>query len=92
MNGVSERLRAVRQCFGMNQIEMSAHLGLGKNSWQRYEIEGKLPKGETLAKLAQAGFSGHWLLTGQGPMRTAEQAAFAASAQRRRHPPPSTPS
>ncbi|MBF0168757.1 MAG: helix-turn-helix domain-containing protein [Alphaproteobacteria bacterium] len=68
----AERLRIVRESLGLNQKEMSKHIGLGDSSWQRYELGGSIPGGEALAAVALLGFSGHWLLTGEGPMRPGE--------------------
>ncbi|MEA1652555.1 hypothetical protein UAJ10_26540 [Nitrospirillum sp. BR 11164] len=48
---------------------MSARFDLGVNTWQGYERLGKLPKGETLARLLELDISVDWLLTGHGTMR-----------------------
>ncbi|SOE00598.1 helix-turn-helix domain-containing protein [Caenispirillum bisanense] len=75
MNDVSGRLRAVRQHLRMSQQELSTKLGLGINSWQRYELEGKLPKADVLEQLVRLGFDAHWLLTGEGTMLGSKNAA-----------------
>ncbi|WP_237902904.1 hypothetical protein [Azospirillum brasilense] len=49
---------------------MSRRFRLGENTWQSYELNGKLPKGETLSELAALGIDMNWLLTGRGSMRT----------------------
>lgn len=68
----AERFRIVRESLGLNQKEMSKHIGLGDSSWQRYELGGSIPGGEVLEAVSLLGFSGHWLLTGEGPMRPGE--------------------
>ncbi|WP_137139880.1 hypothetical protein [Azospirillum brasilense] len=50
---------------------MSRRFRLGENTWQSYELNGKLPKGETLSELATLGIDMNWLLTGRGRMRMA---------------------
>ncbi|WP_353858615.1 hypothetical protein [Azospirillum formosense] len=50
---------------------MSRRFRLGENTWQSYELNGKLPKGETLSELAALGIDMNWLLTGRGGMRKA---------------------
>ncbi|MDE1146102.1 MAG: hypothetical protein PW843_05680 [Azospirillaceae bacterium] len=69
MTGLKDRLRRVREYLGETQKSMSARFALGVNTWQGYERLGKLPKGETLARLLELDISVDWLLTGQGDMR-----------------------
>lgn len=48
---------------------MSRRFGLGDTTWQRLELEDRVPKGEVLAELIAMGFSVDWLITGVGAMR-----------------------
>nr|WP_282183974.1 helix-turn-helix transcriptional regulator [Azospirillum sp. OGB3] len=66
---LGDRLKTVREFLGETQKTMSRRFHLGENTWQSYELNGKLPKGETLADLAALGIDMNWLLTGQGSMR-----------------------
>ncbi|CAO3372674.1 helix-turn-helix domain-containing protein [Azospirillum argentinense] len=66
---LGDRLKAVREFLGETQKSMSRRFRLGENTWQSYELNGKLPKGETLAELAALGIDMNWLLTGTGRMR-----------------------
>ncbi|MDG3443998.1 helix-turn-helix domain-containing protein [Nitrospirillum amazonense] len=68
MTGLKDRLRQVREHLGETQKSMSARFALGVNTWQGYERLGKLPKGETLARLLELDISVDWLLTGHGNM------------------------
>lgn len=68
---VGERLRRVRKHLGETQKSMSRRFGLGESTWQTYELQDQLPKGEILASLVELGFDGSWLLTGQGRMPAA---------------------
>lgn len=71
MAQLGDRLKAVREFLGETQKTMSRRFHLGENTWQSYELNGKLPKGETLAELAALGIDMNWLLTGRGSMRAA---------------------
>lgn len=68
---LGDRLKTVREFLGETQKTMSRRFRLGENTWQSYELNGKLPKGETLSELAALGIDMNWLLTGRGSMRTA---------------------
>ncbi len=68
---LGDRLKTVREFLGETQKTMSRRFRLGENTWQSYELNGKLPKGETLSELAALGIDMNWLLTGRGTMRTA---------------------
>ncbi len=68
---LGDRLKTVREFLGETQKTMSRRFRLGENTWQSYELNGKLPKGETLAELAALGIDMNWLLTGRGSMRMA---------------------
>lgn len=68
MERFSERLKLIREHLHETQKSMSKRFSLGENTWQAYELHGKLPKGETLVILAEMGFDVNWLLTGGGSM------------------------
>ena len=70
---LSERLKKVRLELGETQKSMSRQLGLGDTTWQRYELDGATPGADVLEKVARLGFNGHWLLTGEGPMRAGDR-------------------
>ena len=57
---------------------MARRFGLGDTTWQRFELEGRLPKGEVLEQLAAVGYSMDWILTGKGSMFLAESGATTA--------------
>ncbi len=67
--GVSDRLKEVREALNETQRSMSERLGLGASTWQKYELNGNLPKEDVFAKIVHLGFSAHWLVTGEGEMR-----------------------
>lgn len=79
MNGVSSRLRAIREHLKESQKGMASRFNLGANSWQRFEASGRLPKGEVLEQLAAVGYSMDWILTGKGSMFLADSVATTAS-------------
>lgn len=50
------------------QAKLAASIGVSQGSVSRY-LNGEWPSAETLLRLPEAlGVSGHWLLTGKGPM------------------------
>jgi DNA-binding XRE family transcriptional regulator len=65
-HAMSDRLKQTRKHFGRSQKEMDPLLGIGKNSWQRYESGGQLPGSQVIAKLVVRGIDANWLLTGNG--------------------------
>lgn len=68
---LGDRLKVVREFLGETQKTMSRRFRLGESTWQSYELNGKLPKGETLSELAALGIDMNWLLTGRGSMQMA---------------------
>lgn len=72
-SAIKERLAAVRTKLGETQKSMSLRFGLGVSTWQGYELEGRMPKTETLTALADLGFNVQWLLTGHGSMMVGDQ-------------------
>jgi len=65
---IAERLKKAREHLGKTQREMAAILDCGYKSLQTYEAGGSIPGGSVFASWAKLGFSGTWLLTGEGPM------------------------
>ena len=51
------------------QPEFAVRLGVDKNTIGRYERGERQPDAEFLARLCSLGFNGHWLITGEGPMK-----------------------
>lgn len=87
-----DRLKRVREQLGQSQKGMDPLLGIGKGSWQRYEL-GQTPGGQVIAALAGLGIDAHWLLTGEGEMlrdqrRPPESAPQAAAEHMVREPSP----
>ncbi|TSD85987.1 LexA family transcriptional regulator [Mycobacterium sp. KBS0706] len=76
---VADRLRQLREALGKTQKSMSDALQLGESSWQRLELTGSLPSGDTLQRLIELGCSANWILAGQGEMFTAHAPAAAAT-------------
>ncbi|EME69754.1 phage repressor [Paramagnetospirillum caucaseum] len=62
---VGERIRMVRG--DVRQPDFATRLGVDKNTIGRYERDERQPDAEFLAKLCALGYSGHWLVTGEGP-------------------------
>ncbi|MGK9234812.1 helix-turn-helix domain-containing protein [Inquilinus limosus] len=77
---VAGRLRELREALGKTQKAMSELLGLGESSWQRLELTGSLPSGDTLQRLMELGCSADWILAGKGQMFTARTSAPPAAA------------
>lgn len=74
------RLKRVRDHLGQSQKGMDALLGIGKGSWQRYEL-GQTPGSQVIAALAGLGIDANWLLTGEGEMLRGERPAPEAAPQ-----------
>lgn len=73
MSGVATRIRTVRVLAGMKQADFARLVGVTEGqigTWERADAE---PSLEHLVEiLRRFGISGHWLLTGQGPVASAE--------------------
>lgn len=71
---VGQRIRAARRARERNQKELSARLGIHRNSLVRYERGERGIDVELLVRIArELGVSLHWLVTGEGEMeRTPE--------------------
>ncbi len=48
------------------QRDFSNEVGLGNNTWSRYEIDERLPDWETVQTLIGKGWNAHWIMTGEG--------------------------
>lgn len=77
MSSMADRLRHIRAEFGLSQREMAEKLGVGMSTYQSYETS-RIPKGQVFIRLAELGFDGNWLLTGEGRARRDEKAASPA--------------
>jgi len=71
---VGNRIRSARKKLKLSQKELSERSGLPLPSLKDYETGKRMPGGEAIASLCQAGISANWLLTGKGEMlRSSEQ-------------------
>jgi transcriptional regulator with XRE-family HTH domain len=71
---LADRLKQVREALGETQKSICARLEIGVGTWQALERDSRLPKTETLERLAALGFSIDWMVTGNGAMRIASAA------------------
>jgi transcriptional regulator with XRE-family HTH domain len=78
---VAERLLKLRESLRKTQKGMSDLLDLGESTWQRLELKGHIPRGDTLQRLIELGFNTNWILAGQGPMRAGDQQPDGAGEQ-----------
>mgnify|MGYP005818897457 CR=1 FL=1 len=67
-----ERLKQIRSALAMPQPKMDELLGLGKQSWQKYESAGVAPGSKVIQALVEQGWNANWILTGEGPERLGE--------------------
>lgn len=63
-----ERIKSVRQTLKNSQRVMANTLGISLKSWQDYEAGKSVPGGKVFQNICRLGFSGTWLLLGEGPM------------------------
>ncbi|WP_286695015.1 XRE family transcriptional regulator [Spongiibacter sp. UBA1325] len=77
MNGLSERLKLVRDHLGLSQEEMAALVGMKRRGYQDTEQRGTA-KSEMIAKLVEAGINANWLLSGDGAMLLGDAVAQEA--------------
>jgi phage repressor protein C with HTH and peptisase S24 domain len=72
--GIGKRLEEVRG--SSTQDVMAGELGIGVNTWGRYEREERLPDAEFLLLLRKKrGISPDWVLTGEGPREASRSVA-----------------
>lgn len=64
---IGARLRRARARQGVSQRAFAAAIGMPLPSYRDYEGGKRIPGGEALRRLAQAGIDTGWLLTGQEP-------------------------
>lgn len=64
---IGARLKRERVRLGLSQREFAAAVGMPLPSYRDYEGGKRIPGGEALRRLAQAGIDAGWLLTGQEP-------------------------
>ena len=65
---LGERLRQVRNIFGMSQVAVAKAAGVSVTAWQNYENGNQCPGGKVLGALVQLGVNVNWILTGEGQM------------------------
>lgn len=66
---VKRRILAYLDERGINQVELGRLMGKGQTSVQPWVTGKSAPSADSLVKLCSAlGISGHWLLTGEGPV------------------------
>jgi len=66
---LAERLKVARESIGKNQKEIADLVGVSYRAWQGYETGENVPGGKIFESLVRLGFSGTWLLTGEGEMK-----------------------
>jgi len=69
--GIGSRLRTVRDHEGLTQQELAERIGCTRSFIAYVEIGRSAPSAGMLAGLERLGYSGFWLLTGQGSMKSA---------------------
>lgn len=71
MPTLGERIKAAREAAGLTQGELGDLLGgVDYTRVSKWETDAQTPKHDKLVLLTESlGICGHWLLTGQGPMK-----------------------
>ncbi len=71
---ITMRLKAIRTSLGLTQAQLAARLGYRSyRSWQEFESGNRTPTFDVLEALFNNGFSTDWILSGQGPMLSADR-------------------
>ncbi|MEQ9132689.1 MAG: helix-turn-helix transcriptional regulator [Salinisphaeraceae bacterium] len=70
-----ERLKEARRALGYTQKTVAEAVGGKLRSWQDYESAKTLPGSQVLFGLANLGINVNWILTGEGPMWSAQAPA-----------------
>jgi len=65
-DNVADRMRQLREGWGLSARKLSLDLGLNPNAWNVYETSTSLPGAPILTLLAERGVNVNWLLTGNG--------------------------
>lgn len=65
---LQERLRILREFWGLTQREMAGKVGVTGAAWQHYESGLNVPGGQVLGSLALHGVNLNWLMIGAGEM------------------------
>lgn len=68
MDGLSQRLKQLREAFSMSQRRFSTELGLSPDAWRSYESGSSLPGAGVLQALFQRGIDLNWLMSGEGSL------------------------
>lgn len=77
---IADRMRAARAELGLSIAEMTARAGLrDRKTWERYERGETRPNSDTLSLLHDLGISVAWLVTGEGPMWSTQDARTAGA-------------
>jgi transcriptional regulator with XRE-family HTH domain len=77
---IYSRLLSVRN--GMSRETFAAKIGISPRTVQRWELDGFLPKGDDLEKIASVfNINIHWLVTGQGPKHITHTSATPTTAR-----------
>lgn len=80
---VNTRIAARMAALGLSQSELARRLGTGQSTVQGWVEAGKLPGTRYLADLPAAlECSGHWLLTGEGPIEPPGQTPTLAEMEK----------
>jgi transcriptional regulator with XRE-family HTH domain len=65
---IGNRLRTFRSHLKLDQKAMSARVGIGYSTYQRYEQGRYMPDLACMSSLMELGLNANWLLAGIGPM------------------------
>ncbi|MBK9348722.1 MAG: helix-turn-helix transcriptional regulator [Sulfuritalea sp.] len=73
-NDIAERLRLWRKtALELTQKEFAEATGVHLSAIRKYENRNSVPSSESLLAIASTGIDLHWLLTGEGDMRTGQE-------------------
>lgn len=76
---VHERLKTAREALGLKISAMADELGMSFPGYRDNENGKRVPKSTVIEGFLRLGINANWLLTGQGPMMLADQAAQPAT-------------
>jgi len=72
---IGKRLRTWRNANGWTQADLASLLSVHVGMIRKWEGETSLPGGDALQRIGGTGVNLHWLLTGEGSMRSDEERA-----------------
>ncbi|NCQ12076.1 MAG: helix-turn-helix transcriptional regulator [Bacteroidetes bacterium] len=64
---ISDRIKEMRNRFGMTQVQFSELIGIKTKTYASYESN-TFPNNDVLIAIANQGVNLHWLISGQGEM------------------------